>query len=173
MPNVVVVGTGGTIASRRASSADPAVSVAGSSELVAALAERGYRLPNGVTVRAEQFCLVGSYLFDLGLAFRIAKHVDALLAEPEVDGVVVTQGTDTMEESAFMADLVITSSKPVVYTGAQYAADDPDPDGPRNLRDAIRLASVPKARGLGVLLAFDSEAHAPRDVSKRHASRVG
>jgi L-asparaginase len=78
-----------------------------------------------------------------------------------------------MEESAFMADLVVASDKPIVYTGAQNLADDPDTDGLRNLTDAIRLVAAPQARGLGTLIAFDGEAHAARDATKRHASRVG
>ena len=99
----------------------------------------------------------------------MARH----LADPAVAGVVVTQGTDTMEESAFMADLVVASDKPVAYTGAQHLADDPDSDGPRNLTGAIRFVAAPQSRGLGVVIAFDGEAHAARDATKIHASRVG
>jgi L-asparaginase len=75
------------------------------------------------------------------------------LADPATTGVVVTHGTDTMEESAYMADLVVASDKPVVFTGAQRAADAHDPDGPRNIADAVRI-------------------HAARDVTKTHTSRV-
>ena len=172
MAKVVVLGTGGTIASRR-DAAGGATSKASSAELVAALGERGYRLPDGVSLETEQFCTIGSYRFDLDIAFRIARRVARHLADPAVAGVVVTQGTDTMEESAFMADLVVASDKPVAYTGAQHLADDPDSDGPRNLTGAIRFVAAPQSRGLGVVIAFDGEAHAARDATKIHASRVG
>ncbi len=172
MAKIVVLGTGGTIASRR-DAAGGATSKASSAELVAALGERGYRLPDGISLQTEQFCTIGSYRFDLDIAFRIARRVDQHLADPAVTGVVVTQGTDTMEESAFMADLVVASEKPVAYTGAQHLADDPDSDGPRNLTGAIRFVAAPQSRGLGVVIAFDGEAHAARDATKIHASRVG
>src|SRR5258707_375917 len=129
----VVLGTGGTIASRRDTAAGAAISKAHSGELLAALRGPGYSLPAAIRVQTEQFCTIGSYLFDLELAFRIAKRVAEHLSDPETIGVVVTQGTDTMEESAFMADLIVASAKPVAFTGAQHLSDDPDPDGPRNL----------------------------------------
>jgi L-asparaginase len=173
MAKVVVLGTGGTIASRRDAAGGGATSQASSAELVAALGERGYRLSAGVSLETEQFCTIGSYRFDLDIAFRIAQRVALHLADPTVAGVVVTQGTDTMEESAFMADLVVASDKPVAYTGAQHLADDPDSDGPRNLTGAIRFVAAPQSRGLGVVIAFDGEAHAARDATKIHASRVG
>ena len=173
MAKIVVLGTGGTIASRRDVAGGAAISKASGAELVAALGERGYRLPDGVSVETEQFCTIGSYRFDLDIAFRIARRVDQHLADPAVAGVVVTQCTDTMEESAFMADLIVASEKPVAYTGAQQLADDPDSDGPRNLTGAIRFVASPQSRGLGVVIAFDGEAHAARDATKIHASRVG
>jgi L-asparaginase len=173
MPRIVVLGTGGTIASRFDARTGSAVSAASSAELMAVLRERGFSLPAGIEVESEQFCTVGSYLFDLELAFRIAKRADRLLADPEVAGLVVTQGTDTMEESAYMADLVVRSEKPVVFTGAQRRADESDADGPRNLADAIRVAAAPAAPGLGAVVVFDGEVHAARDVTKLHTSRPG
>ncbi len=71
-----------------------------------------------------------------------------------------------------MADLLIDSEKPVVFTGAQRAADEPDADGPRNIGDAVRIAASSVARGLGVLLCFEQEFHAARDVTKSHTSRT-
>lgn len=127
MAKVVVLGTGGTIASRRDAAGGGATSKASSAELVAALGERGYRLPDGVGLETEQFCTIGSYRFDLDIAFRIARRVDQHLADPAVAGVVVTQGTDTMEESAFMADLVVASDKPVAYTGPSTWRTTPIP----------------------------------------------
>ncbi|MDF1585539.1 asparaginase [Marinimicrococcus flavescens] len=173
MRRVIILGTGGTIASRIDHAKGHVAAAASGSELLNSLTERGFALPDGVRVEVEQFCNVGSFLFDLDLAFRLAQRAATLLAEPDVAGVVVTHGTDTMEESAYLADLVIDSEKPVVFTGAQRHADEPDADGPRNLADAIRVAASPTARGLGAVIVFASEIHGARDVTKLHTSRLG
>jgi L-asparaginase len=172
MAKVVVLGTGGTIASR-AHGVRGHVAAATGAELLDGIAARGFAPPAGVTVTVEQFCNVNSFLFDLELALRLAHRAAAVLVDADAAGVVVTHGTDTMEESAFLADLVVDSDKPVVFTGAQRPADARDSDGPRNLADAIRVAAAPEARGLGALVLFEQEIHAARDVTKLHTARVG
>lgn len=168
MKRVVLITTGGTIASRF----DPAhgwVSASASgSELLQTLHER----PSELSIEVDEFCNLGSFNFDLDIAFRLAQRIAEHLARPEVAGAVVTHGTDTMEESAFLADLVVPSEKPVVFTGAQRYAEEPDTDGPRNLGDAIRLAAS-GLEGLGAVILFDQEFHAARDATKTHAYRVG
>jgi L-asparaginase len=173
MSKVVVLGTGGTIASRVDPKTGHAVAAATGAELVETMRSRGHALPAGVELEVEQVCTVNSFRFDLELAFTIAKRAGALLADPTIAGVVVTQGTDTMEESSYLADLVVASDKPVVFTGAQRHADEPDSDGPRNLAQAIRTAATPEARGLGTVIVFEGEIHAARDATKLHASRSG
>jgi L-asparaginase len=173
MPKVVVLGTGGTIASRVDPKTGHAVAAATGAELVETMRARGHAVPAGVEVVVEQFCNVNSFRFDLEIAFGIARRAAELLAEPEISGVVVTQGTDTMEESAYMADLVVGSEKPVIFTGAQRHAEEADSDGPRNLAQSIRVAAAPAARGLGAMIVFEGELHAARDAAKLHASRVG
>lgn len=169
MRRVIVVATGGTIASRYSAEDGAVVSIAKGDELVTTLSSS---LAN-IKVCTEQFSNVGSYSIDLPSAFQLARRLEALLGDDAIAGVVVTHGTDTMEESAYLSDLVIPSEKPVVFTGAQRRADDPSSDGPRNLADAVRVAADPAARGLGALIVFDQEIHAARDASKTHTSRVG
>jgi L-asparaginase len=118
----------------------------------------------GIDLEVDDFCNVGSFAFDLPLAFALAGHINAKLEESDCDGVVITHGTDTMEESPHMADLLIRSDKSVVFTGAQRAADQPDTDGPRNIADSVRLAASPAAHGLGVMICFEQEFHAARDA---------
>jgi L-asparaginase len=84
----------------------------------------------------------------------------------------VTHGTDTMEESCYLADLLLASDKPAVFTGAQRAHDDPNPDGPGNILAAVRTAAAPDAHALGAVICFADQIHAARDVNKVSASAL-
>jgi L-asparaginase len=163
-----LITTGGTIASRRNEKTGDVIASVNGADLRATL-----RDPlDGIDLHVEEFCNIGSYAIDLPLAFALAARINEKLDDPDCDGVVVTHGTDTMEESAYMADLLLRTDKPVVFTGAQRAADQPDTDGPRNIADSVRLAAAPAARGLGAMICFEQEFHAARDVTKTHTSRV-
>lgn len=168
MSKVVLVTTGGTIASRHDPQSGHTVASVGGDALRHTLHDS----LDGVELAVDEFCNVGSFAVDLPLAFSLAQRVAVHLSDPATTGVVVTHGTDTMEESAYLADLVVGSEKPVVFTGAQRAADAPDADGPRNIADAVRIAASPLAVGLGAMIAFEQEFHAARDVTKTHTSRV-
>lgn len=157
---VVVIATGGTIASRQSGSG--AVASGGVDDVL-----RGLAVGN-VATRGRDLLRLGSYLFAHRELRQIADAVAEEVARGDVDGVVVTLGTDTMEETAFLLDLVHTSSKPVVLTGAQKAADQPDTDGPRNLADAITVAASHTARDCGALLVFAGRIHSPQRVRKHH-----
>ena len=168
MRAVVLISTGGTIASTEDEMAG-AVNADLSGE---ALLARLHRKPSGIAVRVETFDTVNSFAFDLTSVHRLCRRIEAVLAEPGISGVVVTHGTDTMEESAYLTDLLVNSKKPVIFTGAQRHADEPDTDGPRNISDAIDCAACAALRDCGTLVLFEGDIHAARDVSKTHTSRV-
>jgi L-asparaginase len=159
---VVVLSTGGTIASRpNGDGADVAVDDA--QALMA-------RLPidPGVPVETADVLRMGSYLLTPQDMYTIARRVQEALRDPEVLGVVVTHGTDSLEETAFLTDLVHADPRPVVFTGAQRGAAAADTDGPRNLFDAITVAASPAAAGHGVLVVFDGNVFPARGVRKAH-----
>ena len=165
---IVIVGTGGTIASRY----DPAQGRTVASqevERIVALLPGTRGLPD---LEFDNFATVPSFNMTAAFAHQLMQHVAAVLRRGDVDGVVVTQGTDTLEETSFLADLLIDGPKPVVFTGAQLAHDHPQSDGPRNLLDSIRAAAADAVRGLGVLACFNGELHAARDVTKVHTSAI-
>jgi L-asparaginase len=155
---VHLLATGGTIASRRTDGGLSATTPA--AELLAAVGP----LP-GLEVTGSDLTTVPSFALTGADVRGLVHEVRRQLAD-DVDGVVVTHGTDTMEESAFLADLVHDDPRPVVFTGAQRPFDAPAPDGPANLADALRVAADPAARDLGVLLAFDGLVFAARGVRK-------
>lgn len=149
MHTVVVVGTGGTIATRR--DADGANRAADDG---AALVSR-LGLDPTVAIRTHDAFVLNSFVIGPREMLDLAHAVQDALADPAVAGVVVTHGTDTMEESAYLLDLVHRDERPVVLTGAQRAADAPDSDGVCNLTDAITVAADPRSRGIGVVICFD------------------
>lgn len=167
MAKAVLVASGGTIASRTTTGAGLRA-VDGASDLLALA-----HLPDGVDVVGVDVERVNS--FDLTPA-RMAALVARALAEltdPSVDGVVITHGTDTLEATALMAQLVHPGPRPIVLTGAMRPADADDADGPRNLGQAVTVAASPAARGLGVLVCFDAHVFAGVGVRKSHTTAPG
>ncbi|MFF4748880.1 asparaginase [Streptomyces sp. NPDC002514] len=152
-----LIATGGTIASRR--SAGGLLAETTGAQLLAA-SELG-----ALEVEVDDFTTKGSYAFTLDDLLALVRRVHDALAQG-VDGVVVTHGTDTMEESAFLLDLFHADPRPVVLTGAQRPFDSPAPDGPANLAASFAVAGSPQARALGPLLVFDGLAWQARGVRK-------
>ena len=110
--------------------------------------------------------------FTFPALLELAGVLRDALADPAVDGAVVVQGTDTIEETSFLWDLVLDGTKPVVVTGAMRASDAPGFDGPANLRDAVLVAAAPSMRGAGVVVCLAGTVEPADDVVKVHASAL-
>lgn len=123
-------------------------------------------------IEARRFRMVGSANLTLVDVLELAAEIDRLAAAG-VDGVVVTQGTDTLEETSYALDLLLRPGMPVVVTGAMRNPGLPGEDGPANLVAAVRLAASVEAAGLGVLVALDDTIHLARFVRKTHATATG
>ena len=161
---VVLLATGGTISSRARSAEGGAVVAAdGGAQVLASLAA----VP-AYPVRVIDVACAGSYLLTLADMILICAQIKIALADPSVRGVVVTHGTDTMEETAYLADLTHDDVRPIVFTGAQKSADAADPDGPSTLAGAIAVAGSIQAAGQGALIAFAGEIFPARGVRKAH-----
>lgn len=161
---IVLVATGGTIASRETPGG--VVADVPGADLLAALGAD--RVPDGADVTVVDVGARGSYALTLDDMHGIARAV--LDAAAGADGVVVTHGTDSLEETAFLVDLLHEGDAPVVFTGAQRAFDDPEPDGPDNLALALATAASPGMRGHGVLVAFGGAVLPARGVRKVETS---
>ena len=166
---VVVLSTGGTIMARADPETGKLVPAVSAGELVEMM---GWADAPELVV--EEYTSVPSWELHGELALGLARRAREHAARDDVAGVVVPHGTDTMEENVYLADLVLGAGAgaPVVFTGAQRAASAPNPDGPANLRDAIRLAAAEAARGRGAMLAFAGDVHAAREVRKIHTSAL-
>jgi L-asparaginase len=164
---VVVVSTGGTIAMRPDPETGKLVPAVSGDELVELLA-----WPEAPPLELDDFAQVPSFDMHGALALALARRVAEQARRDDVAGVVVTHGTDTMEESVYMVDRLLPSERPVVFTGAQRGASEADSDGPRNFRDAIRVAASPEAAGRGALVAFAGELHGAREARKVQTSAL-
>ena len=170
MPRVHILATGGTIAGSGASSVDPGYrsGVMG----VSALVDGVVGLRSVAVLTGEQFSQVGSQDMNDGLWLSLAARVNALFAADEADGIVITHGTDTAEETGFFLHLVVKSDRPVVLTGSMRPASSLSPDGPLNLFNAVSVASDPGARDRGVIVALNDDLHSARDVTKSSTTDV-
>lgn len=165
---VIVLGTGGTIAGRAAWPEDNigySAAEVGVAELLA-----GIDVPAGVTLHAEQVAQVDSKDMEFTIWLALAQRCAHWLAMDDVAGVVITHGTDTLEETAFFLQSVVAPGKPVVLTCAMRPASALSPDGPQNVRDAIVVAATPGARGVVAVCA--GTIHTALDVRKVHTYRL-
>lgn len=161
MPQVSVLATGGTIASSQ-NACGASVASRGAGDLLSGMSHKGS------VVSSRDVFQLGSYLLTHRDLRLICEEAARELSKESVDGVVITHGTDTMEETAYLLDLVHSTPKPVVLTGAQRPADDPYTDGPRNLQEAIAVASNPAARSQGTMISFAGQVYAARGTRKAH-----
>jgi len=164
---LVVLGTGGTIAGSAASAADN-VSYRSATLPVATLLA-ALDVPAGLAVESEQVAQLDSKDMDFATWRRLVARIAEHLARPEVIAVVVTHGTDTLEETAFFLQRVLAPAKPVVLTAAMRPATSRLADGPQNLADAIAVATAPDGRGVTVVVA--GTVHSALDVRKVHPYR--
>ncbi|MGA5442425.1 asparaginase [Streptomyces griseoincarnatus] len=168
-PNVTVevVTLGGTIAMTRGAEAGGATPSLTGTDLIAAVPE--LRTVSQITV--EDFRQLPGASLTPGDIVALVEHISKAEAEG-VRGIVVTQGTDSLEESAFLADLYYRGDIPVVFTGAMRHASLPGADGPANVLAAVQTAASAETRGLGVLVVLGDEIHAARHVRKTHTTSI-
>ncbi len=174
-PNIVVLATGGTIASRGANSmmlTDYGRSTGMQPVDVQHLIDAVPELETFANITSEQVCNIGSSKLSLENWLSLAKHTNELLASAAVDGVVITHGTDTLEETAYFLHLVVKSDKPVVLVGSMLPATGLSADGPINLANAVALAASPEARAKGVMVCLNQQISGAFGVTKANTTNV-
>lgn len=161
---VKVISTGGTIASTP-DSGDGVKPELRATDLVDAVPG----LEAVAAIETHDFATVPSPHFTIDQMAELAKVIESYDAEPAVEGMVVTQGTDILEETAYFVDRTYGGETPVVFTGAMRNPSMAGPDGPANLLASVRTAVHDESRGRGVLVAFNDRVHAASDVTKVHS----
>jgi len=170
LPNVVILATGGTIAGAAATGTQAGYT-SGAVTIDAMLAAVP-GIKEIASVRGEQVSNVGSQDMTLDIMLRLAKRCNELLSRNDVDGIVITHGTDTMEETAYFLNLVVKSDKPVVLVGSMRPSTSISADGPLNLFEAVGVAADPNSRGRGVLVVMNDWIHAAHSLTKTSTTAV-
>lgn len=171
LPRVRIIATGGTIAGKGTSSTQMIGYKAGVmsvEEMVAGLPELG----SCAQLSAEQVASVPGNEMTDAIVLQTARRVQAAVDCPDIDGVVVTQGTDCIEETSYFLNLTIKSSKPIVVAGAMRPANVLSSDAQMNLLNAVQLAGSKEAGGRGVLVVLNDQINAARDVTKTNTNSV-
>lgn len=169
-PNIHILATGGTIAGSGASST--ATNYTAGQVAIGTLLDAVPELQNIANVTGEQVVRIGSQDMNDEVWLILAKRINELLAKPEVDGIVITHGTDTMEETAYFLNLTVKSDKPVVMVGAMRPSTAISADGPLNLYNAVVTAVSPESKGKGVLVVMNGIILGAESVTKMNTTSV-
>jgi L-asparaginase len=170
MPNIVILATGGTIAG----SAESQTQAGYTSGQVGIdiLMDAVPQIKDIANITGEQVSNVGSQDMTDAIWLTLAERVNKLLAKPDVDGIVITHGTDTLEETSYFLNLVIDSKKPVVMTAAMRPSTALSADGPLNIYNAVAVAADKNAQGRGVLVVANDDIHGARSFTKTNTTDV-
>ncbi|MDD2542328.1 MAG: asparaginase [Desulfuromonadaceae bacterium] len=168
LPVVVMIATGGTIAMKIDPIKKAPVPAISGEDLLSTAPE----IAKYARIEVINLANVPSDYMDPRMWVKLQKVVVEALARPEVAGVIVSHGTDTLEETAYFLDLTVNNEKPIVLIGAQHNASERDFDGPRNLVNAARICVSPDSKGKGAMIALNNQINAAREVTKTHTSDV-
>jgi L-asparaginase len=170
LPRIKVLATGGTIAGAQATQADAGYKSGAFSvdDLIKAVPQ----MTNIAVLSGEQVANIGSQTMNHEVWLKLAARVNEALKGDDVDGVVITHGTDTMEETAYFLSLVVKSDKPVVLVGSMRPATAISADGPINLYNGVALAGDPQSKGRGPLVILNDTIHYAREAQKMHTTRM-
>jgi L-asparaginase len=170
LPRIVVLATGGTISGT--ADARSAIGYNSGERTGQQLLKDVPGIGKFATITAEQVSNVGSQDMNDGIWFQLAKRINEIFDRGEADGVVITHGTDTMEETAFFLKNVLHSRKPVVLVGSMRPGGVVGADGPNNLLEAVEVAASPQAQGRGVMVVMNDTIHDPRWITKTNTTSV-
>jgi L-asparaginase len=169
-PRVSILATGGTIAGAQPKPGE--VGYKAGSFSIDSLIKAVPGMQDLATVTGEQIASIGSQDMNDAVWIKLARRVNELEASPDVDGIVITHGTDTMEETGYFLDLVVKGDKPVVLVGSMRPATAISADGPMNLYNATAVAADRAARGRGVLVVMNDDIHYAREATKTNTTSL-
>lgn len=169
-PNVIILATGGTIAGAAATGTQAAYT--SGAVTIDAMIAAVPGVKEMANIKGEQISNVGSQDMSFEIMLKLAKRINELMNRSDVDGIVITHGTDTMEETAFFLNLVVKGDKPVVMVGSMRPSTAVSADGPLNLYNAIGVATDPNAKGRGVLVVMNDWIHAAHSLTKTSTTAI-
>ena len=169
-PNIVILATGGTIAGAAASGTQAGYT--SGAVTIDAMIAAVPGIKDMANIKGEQISNVGSQDMSFEIMLKLAKRINELIKQPDVDGIVITHGTDTMEETAFFLNLVVKGDKPVVMVGSMRPSTAVSADGPLNLYNAVGVAGDPNAKGRGVLVVMNDWIHAAHSLTKTSTTAI-
>ncbi|HET7288071.1 MAG TPA: type II asparaginase, partial [Pyrinomonadaceae bacterium] len=168
--NIVILATGGTIAGAAASGTQAAYT--SGAVTIDAMIAAVPGIKDMANIKGEQISNVGSQDMSFEIMLKLAKRINELVKRSDVDGIVITHGTDTMEETAFFLNLVVKGDKPVVMVGSMRPSTAVSADGPLNLYNAVGVAVDPNARSRGVLVVMNDWIHAAHSLTKTSTTAI-